>query len=132
MEYESRLLISNDEAIDNMTYEDITALSTFSEDFIPRDVYYLFCDFVPDFENKRKQYLENNPQLKEKLNQRANVLNTEYFSKVSSNENYAEYEDKQTQLSIDFINKYPIFKKYYIKINYYDENENLIHEEYLK
>ncbi len=115
-----------------MTYEDITALSTFSEDFIPRDVYYLFCDFVPDFENKRKQYLENNPQLKEKLNQRANVLNTEYFSKVSSNENYAEYEDKQTQLSIDFINKYPIFKKYYIKINYYDENENLIHEEYLK
>lgn len=115
-----------------MTYEDIKALTTFSEDFIPRDVYYLFSDFVPDFENKRKQYLENNPQLKKKLWQRANVLNSEYFSKLSKKEDYAEYEDKQTQLSIDFINKYPIFKKYYIKINYYDENENLIHEEYLK
>ena len=132
MNYESRLLISNDKAIDNMTYEDIKALTTFSEDFIPRDVYYLFSDFVSDFENKRKQYLENNPQLKKKLWQRADVLNSEYFSKLSKKEDYAEYEDKQTQLSIDFINKYPIFKQYYIKINYYDENENLIHEEYLK
>ena len=132
MEYASRLLISDDKAIDNMTDEDITALATFSSDAIPRDVYYLFSDFAPGFENKRKLYFDNNPYLKTKLENKSNEINTKYLSKVYEKENYEEYQDAHVQMSIDFINKYPIFKQYYLKIGYFDEDEKLIHEEYLK
>ena len=128
-----RFLISNDSAIDNMTEEDILELATFGDDYIPNDIENLFADFCPGFEEEREIFLSENPDvcLSLKIEKRASLMKEKYLSNLSDEEDLDEYEDALTQMCIDFIKKYPVFKKYYLKINYYDEDENLLKEEFI-
>lgn len=126
-----RFLISNDSAIDNMTEEDILELATFGDDYIPNDIENLFADFCPGFEDERGIFLSENPEICLKIEKRASLMKEKYLSNLSDEEDLDEYEDALTQMCIDFIKKYPVFKKYYLKINYYDEDENLLKEEFI-
>lgn len=126
-----RFLISNDSAIDDMTEEDILELATFGEDYIPKDIENLFADFCLGFEEEREIFLSENPDISLKIEERASLMREKYLSNLSDEDDLDEYEDALTQMCIDFINKYPVFKKYYLKINYYDKEENLLKEEFL-
>ena len=126
-----RLLISDDSAIDNMTEEDVLELATFDEDYIPKDIENLFADFCPSFEEEREIFLCEHSDISLKIEERSSVIKEKYLSNLSKENDLDEYEDALTQMCIDFINKYPVFKKYYLKINYYDEEDNLLKEEFL-
>ena len=105
--------------------------STFDEDYIPKDIENLFADFCPSFEEEREIFLCEHSDISLKIEERSSVIKEKYLSNLSKENDLDEYEDALTQMCIDFINKYPVFKKYYLKINYYDEEDNLLKEEFL-
>lgn len=130
MDYKTRILISDDSAIDCMSEDDIIELATFDSDWIPRDVENMFADFCPGFERERMMFLEENPELKARLEARAEEMDEKYLSDIGEGD-WDTYDEAMTQMSIDFIKENPSFRKYYLKICYFDECENLIGEESL-
>lgn len=130
MDHEIRILISNDNAIDNMSEDDIRELATFDRDWIPDDVENLFADFCPGFESIRQRFLDDNPSIMSWLAQREVEMNIKYMSGVADGD-WDAYEDAMSLMCIDFIKRNPLFRNYYLGIGYYDEEKNLIFEEIL-